>query len=479
MVKTNRNEGAGTGAAPALAGRLAFGFGSVAEGTKTVAFDTFLLFYYNQVLGLSGSLAGLAILLALCVDAATDPLVGSASDATRSRLGRRHPYMYAAALPMGIALALLFNPPALAEPGLFAWLLACAVGVRVSMTFYSVPSNALVAELTRDYDARTGLAGVRTLFFWVGSLAVGQAGYLYFFAPSAAFADGRFDAAAYGEFGWACGALVAAAVLVCATGTHGSIQTLPQATGVRGAGLARLRDDLVGAASNRSFRMVCIGALCASVAAGFTGATGLYVNTFVWEFSTRQLGLVLFALMGAVALGTALAGPLGRRFGKRRGALWLSVLATGIGPLPIAAWLLGAMPAAGGQALLVLVLAHTLVLTTVVIAVQILLVSMIADAADVTELATGRRLQGVFFSVLTFIAKASSGIGGFLAGVVLDVIAFPAAGAAVDPAQPRLLAAAMVPVLIVLYALLCVFLAGYRITREEHGRAVAELAARA
>ena len=138
-----------------------------------------------------------------------------------------------------------------------------------------------------------------------------------------------------------------------------------------------------------------------------------------------------------------------------------------------------AMPAAGGQALLVLVLAHTLVLTTVVIAVQILLVSMIADAADVTELATGRRLQGVFFSVLTFIAKASSGIGGFLAGVVLDVIAFPAAGAAVDPAQPRLLAAAMVPVLIVLYALLCVFLAGYRITREEHGRAVAELAARA
>ena len=75
------------------------------------AFNTFLLFYYNAVLGLSGTLSGAAIFLALCVDAVTDPLVGSISDNFHSRWGRRHPFMYAAPLPMAACFFLLFNPP--------------------------------------------------------------------------------------------------------------------------------------------------------------------------------------------------------------------------------------------------------------------------------------------------------------------------------------------------------------------------------
>ncbi len=60
--------------------KLFYGFGSIAEGVKDIAFHTFLLFYFNQVLGLPGVLSGTAIFLALCVDAITDPLVGSLSD---------------------------------------------------------------------------------------------------------------------------------------------------------------------------------------------------------------------------------------------------------------------------------------------------------------------------------------------------------------------------------------------------------------
>ena len=84
--------------------------GSIAEGVKNTAFNVFLLFYYNQVLGVSGTLTGTAIFLALCVDAVADPLIGSLSDGWRSRLGRRHPFMYAAALPMAVCFALLFLP---------------------------------------------------------------------------------------------------------------------------------------------------------------------------------------------------------------------------------------------------------------------------------------------------------------------------------------------------------------------------------
>jgi Na+/melibiose symporter-like transporter len=91
--------------------KLFFGSGSISEGIKNTAFNTFLLFYYNQVLGLSGTLSGAALFLALCVDAITDPLVGSISDNHHGRFGRRHPFMYASAIPMAGCFYLLFNPP--------------------------------------------------------------------------------------------------------------------------------------------------------------------------------------------------------------------------------------------------------------------------------------------------------------------------------------------------------------------------------
>ena len=74
-----------------LSTKLTYGFGSIAEGVKDAAFRTFLLFYYNQVLGLPGWMGGAAAAIALVVDAIVDPLIGSLSDGTRTRWGRRHP----------------------------------------------------------------------------------------------------------------------------------------------------------------------------------------------------------------------------------------------------------------------------------------------------------------------------------------------------------------------------------------------------
>ena len=82
--------------------KLAFGVGQVAESIQLNTFDFFLFFYYVQVLHLNPVLAGTATLLALVVDAITDPAVGLLSDNCRSRLGRRHPFMYASAIPFGL-----------------------------------------------------------------------------------------------------------------------------------------------------------------------------------------------------------------------------------------------------------------------------------------------------------------------------------------------------------------------------------------
>ncbi|MDA1075193.1 MAG: MFS transporter [Proteobacteria bacterium] len=161
--------------------KINFGLGSVAEGVKNATFSTFLLFFYTQVAGLSGSLAGTAIALALVVDAITDPLIGNISDNFRSKWGRRHPFMYIAPLPMALCFILLFQPPdTTAQTPLFLWMLTFAIGVRTAMTFFMIPSNSLVAELTSNYDERTSLMSFRVLSGWIGALLAIQAGYLYF-----------------------------------------------------------------------------------------------------------------------------------------------------------------------------------------------------------------------------------------------------------------------------------------------------------
>src|SRR5687767_6745853 len=80
--------------------KLAFGVGSAAEQSVNVAFNTFNFLFYNNVLGLSGTLCGLAVTLALVLDAFADPLVGYVSDRFHSKLGRRHPFMYVAPIPL-------------------------------------------------------------------------------------------------------------------------------------------------------------------------------------------------------------------------------------------------------------------------------------------------------------------------------------------------------------------------------------------
>ena len=87
--------------------KLAFGSGAIAEAVYMGLFNTFITIFYNQVIGLSNTLIGLAIMLALIGDALTDPVVGVLSDRWRGKLGRRHPFMLVAPVPLVVSFATL------------------------------------------------------------------------------------------------------------------------------------------------------------------------------------------------------------------------------------------------------------------------------------------------------------------------------------------------------------------------------------
>ena len=458
-----------------------FGIGAAAEGTKQTAFTVFLLFYYNQVLGVSGTLSGMAIFIALCVDALSDPLVGSLSDNFHSRWGRRHPFMYSAALPMAVCFFLLFNPPSgLGQTGLFLWLTTWAIGVRTAMTFYVVPSSAMLPELTSGYDERTSLVSYRYLCGWMGGLITAQMGYLYFFAPSSQFADGRLNPHAYGTFALACAVMVAAAILASTAGTHHLIPNLHTPSHPTPFSLRRLLKELRETLGNYSYLMLICASLFAAAAAGFQDVMGIYVGTYFWGLTTSQIAVLVYPYVVATLIGSVLARPVSQRFDKKKTVLGLAFFAIVVGPLPIFLRLLGIMRIHNTRLLLSVLLFHVLVVVTIIIMAQITIASMLADIVDEHELHTGKRQEGIFLSALSFTGKATSGLGGLLAGVALDFISFPK-GAQIGsvPAETIFnLGLVVGPGMMGLHLLGLFFVSRYRITREYHQQVLAQLAER-
>ena len=137
-----------------------YGFGSISVGIKNNLLGTWLLIYYNQVLGLDALLVSSAIAIALVVDAISDPFVGIWSDRVRSRWGRRHPFMYASIIPFSLCYYLILQDPGdISDGEMFTRLLVLMVLMRIAMTFYEVPRAALVPELSKDYDQRNNFSG--------------------------------------------------------------------------------------------------------------------------------------------------------------------------------------------------------------------------------------------------------------------------------------------------------------------------------
>ena len=281
---------------------LTYGFGSVAYGVKDAGFGTFLLIFYNQVVGMNPGTVGLVIMAALVLDALVDPAVGLLSDRTRSAWGRRHPWMYASALPIAIGWLLLWNPPASLTEGMkLVWLFVTAVVVRSAVSCYEVPSQALTPELTQDYDERTRITAYRYLFGWIGGLVVLVLAYRVFLVPSAAYPNGLLNADGYHRLALASVAMMLVAIVASAAGTHREIGRLPKVEVAPQSFATSLR-ELWSTMHNRGFVVLMLAGVCAYTNQGISYALSTYFYNYVWQFSSGTLALLPLALLvGAAA----------------------------------------------------------------------------------------------------------------------------------------------------------------------------------
>ncbi len=472
----NPLEASATNLSPPSGPRLGFaiktfyGVGSIAFGVETVALGSLLLLFFNQVVGLPAPWVGAAIMIALVFDAIFDPILGQWSDHVRSRLGRRHPFMYASALPLAVAFYFLWNPPhGWSNSAMFAYLITLLVSVRLLISLYEIPSSALAPELTPDYDERTSLLSYRFFFGMIGGTAMAMLAFQVFLRQDATHALGVLDRHGYERWGLVAASVMIITILISCIGTQGrgiDIKTPPRIAGSF-AGNAR---EIMATLSNRSFLALMIAGIISAIAGGLSSGLGLYITTYFWDLTSKEISyLVGFGFFSAI-LGVSLAPMVSKWMGKKRAMITLFAISLVASVIPIPLRLIGLMPPNHSFALLAALIVDGIVRDTLGIMGFIIVSSMMADVVEDIAVHTGQRSEGLLFAANGLLQKCVSGVGTFVSGLLLAFVHFPqgAVQGHVDPLILRHLVLIYVPITAACSALAIAVLGFYKIDRASH-----------
>ena len=459
--------------------KVNYSLGSTAEAIAFTATSSFLLIFYNQVRGLPAGHVGTALAAGLIVNALFDPLVGSWSDRTRSRLGRRHPFMFAAIIPAAGLFWAVFNPPNWGETDQLIWLAVCNTVLLQALTLYHTPHLALGGEMSDDYLERTSIMGFNTMCLWLGDTIAWVLSFSFFFASSAEFKNGALDPSRWPAFSASFGIAILLLLGYSSWSTRKFIPFLPRPADTTAKfGLKEWLRDAGRALSNRNYVVLLIGLFFLSMMIGVRSGLSFYTLSYFWQLSNDQIGLFFIGSFAGYAFAATVVKRVHARFEKR----WTGVFAVmfyAIGPAlaPLLGWLGIITHQTAGIMWIVMGLgaighmAYSLMTTTVY--------SALADIADENELKYGIRQEGVLYSTRTFFARIDQALGTALAGWVLAIIAFPAKAVpgAVDPSVLSNLALATI-----LSAVPGLFAAAsycfLRVTRQTHDATRAALDAK-
>ncbi len=445
--------------------RVAYGLPSFAIALVGVPMFVYLPRFYTDVVGVSVSALGAVVLGGRALDAFSDPLAGWLSDRTRTRFGRRRPWMALAAPLLALVVLALYLPPYGSEALRTAWCAGFVALFFLLLTALVVPYRALGPDLVRGYDARNALFGVREGLFVLGSVAamaapvaLGALMHLGGEVGQASADGGDAERARFAAF-----AAIAAPTLVVTTGLCLALireppiasrsATLPLGQGVRAA------------LGQRPFAVLLAAYGIAAFGNNLPGALATYYATYV--LGIADVGLYLLAFLGAGLAALPLWNLAAKRFGKK--PAWLAAIALNTAPFALV------FPLGPGDRRLFAVLVTLSGLGA--IATVALAPSMQADVIDYDELVTGERRDGQFVGLWMVAEKLAAAIGVGLALPLLGAVGY-VPNVAQTPRVLLTLRLLYVAVPCVCNAIAFAVLLAYPIDREVHGRVLAALEAR-
>ncbi|MBT3181935.1 MAG: MFS transporter [Deltaproteobacteria bacterium] len=418
------------------------GYGA-AEASSSIVFTLFYTFgmmFFTDVLKLSPGFAGALFAIGLLWDAFVDPAVGMISDRLKSKYGRRRPFIIAVALPLGLITWLHFTNFHLGPLATKIYFVCIVILYFTAYSVLETPHLALAAEMTKDYDERTGLLAWRAGWSQLGSVIAGPGALaliVYFQKLSGDKAMGWSLMAA-------SLALISVPLIVISWRVTRGFELFAERADFK------LKDIFSGPLKNKPFRYT-IGLYTLSlVAVTISGGAGMYFMQYVMKFSQTQLSIALFIIVGVAILWIPLIEYVSAKIGKR--GAWIVfvgawALAHGIG---IQFFARPEWP----------YLTYFLFLFTGAGFASVFLIgwSVISDCIEVDEFKTGFRREGLYFGVIFFIQKILCAAAMWSFGIVLHKVGY-IADVAQKPAALmgiRTVSGISVAVLLVVSILFCI-----------------------
>jgi GPH family glycoside/pentoside/hexuronide:cation symporter len=461
--------------------RWIYGSAGVSYGVVDNA-HYFTLLYYSQVLGLDARLAGLALGIGLVFDAITDPLVGYLSDNTKSRWGRRHPFLYASVLPLALSYFLLWHPPPFVQgdTSMFGYLVLCLVALRGSLTLFLVPATAMCAEITSDYDERTRLFARYSTVQSVLGNAMSVLMYALWLVPTPEYADGIMNVQGYKVAGLVGTLAIAATILLFTIRFHRFIPRFSRFQPSDSLGLKQFFRQVADVFRYPSMRMVVVSWMLYYAGSGIYAMLWVYIYSYFWEFTSQQISLIVIPMALAGLLLPPLLSGLASGREKKRVAVLGMLAATLVNVFPIGMRLLGIFPANGIALLFWILLVLGVFETVFFLVFDVASQSMTVDITEQAELDTTRRSEGVITSAVTFASKCAYALGTFLGGVTLSLIEFPTETTVGDVAPDIIFDLGLVygPLILVIFLGSAYAISRYQISRSQYEEMVARLEGR-
>ncbi len=421
--------------------KLGFGIADLGGNMFFTLMGFYLLFYFTDIVKLPAALAGTAIMIGKIWDAFTDPVTGYLSDKTRTKWGRRRPYIFVGAILCLVGMAAIFSTPNASTPaGLFtiATLLFCFL--NLAYTLVNIPYAALLPELTKDFDQRTTLTGYRMSFAVVGTV-LGAAAVLPLVE---AFGDPRT--------GWLMmGTIMGSIITVTALTTVFAIKEPVHKEKYAGTGFLKTYIETLGL---KVFLLAVIP--WTLFVAGTTVVQGSLIYYFKYIYNDEGLfNIALIFLLGVSLLCIPIWVLLSKKIGKKKSyIIGMSIMTIGV---MLFAFL-------GGEGRVIFAFVLMAAAGTGLSTHYVMPHSILPDVVEYDAIKSGTRREGVFSSLWTFSSKIGQAVALALTGFILDLVRY-VPDTSLEPITLKGMRLLCGPVPAVFYIAGIVVLAAYPITR--------------
>jgi GPH family glycoside/pentoside/hexuronide:cation symporter len=433
-----------------LGKKLGYGAADLGNNLFVQALGFVLLIYLTDTVGLSAALAGTALMIGRIWDAFYDPVIGYLSDRSKTRMGRRRPFMLGGAIPWFIAMVVMFTNPSLvigsgiSQAALFAYALIVYMVLCTAYSTVNVPYYSWAPELTSDYHERTSLNGYRSGFAFFGNLiALGAA------LPIVALSQNK-------SLGFVLMGLIFGGVMLITTLT--TVFAIREPAELKPAKSMDIWKTYLAVFKNRPYVLILLAYII-----NFTGITIISgIAIYYFKYILRAENMVTYAMLLLLVTSVVFI-PVSVVIAKKTG----KKLVYGAASIITAA-----------SVMMLFFFGHTLGLNFALVMMFFLGIglgftyvppfAMVADAIEYDYLVTGERREGAFFGIWTWGIKLGQALAVFLMGVILEAMGYVANAMPQSPSAELGIRLFLGPISAVIFVASAVVLYFYPITEKRY-----------